>query len=1003
MTSTTDEVVVTRPPAITEIEVAGMCCQSEVNLIQRKIGVLDGVTDIKVNLVLRRIAVTHDTEKVTTDRMLRTLNWSLLGASLVQKGINTTNIRRGPLCTKEAWVALVCFVLFATAGGIWARPAGTAWHADPFSYFAIACIVVGGPVLIARALAGVVFQRTLNMFATMVIAVIGACVLSDLWEAAAIVFFFALSEFLQVRPPCPHLFLSHPTSSRLWQHLHDTTADCSLLASTPRQKWCVHKTAAHADSLGGMLPETVSPADGSADKPLTEVAVGELLLAKPGMRLPVDGTVMVGTSSVDESMLTGESMPVEKAPGSTVTAGTTNQVGVLTVRTDRLPSACSAAQLSSLVSQAQRAGSRELFLERFAKIYTVVILSAALLLATVPFGYCEWDEHDQHNHGGNATGGHAASGHSFDADSPAQCEWWLRRAFALTVLSCPCSLVVAMPTTYACGIGALAKSGVLVKSARQMELLATMKNLAVDKTGTLTEGRFRLRQLRMGAAAGGDLPRLMILASATEKNSSHPIAAAFLEFADSLGVDVPPAADFELLEGEGVVASVDGVRVHVGSERLARRILAETQASAGAVTLEVAAAMEAHVAAAKAVAAAEVDALPRRMVESLRKPEAAAREALKAAEAAAQAAAQAGAAPTPPPLPPDAPDGAKEEAPASIGSPAQRAGFSCIHCKGIKCTHPSCCGKGCCHKLDCCGKDGCCARGGCGEGGCTHKGGCAHKNCKPPAAAPSAPHAAAAPVVVTSVNPAQKRNADLSLDTPLVRAWSESGASVLWVLLDGRIAAACQLSDQIRGDTVAAVRALGSLGVGVTMLTGDCESTAQAVRVQAGIPSARAGMKPGEKLEVVREMCVHGVTGMLGDGVNDGPALAAADVGIAMGVSGTAMASQAAGVVLMTNDLRRLGDAVASARHTTRVLRMSVTFALLIKILPLVLMFINTTADSHLIAIAVGSDVVGIIVVLLAAMSLLDRKTSSESFAGEPCKSNETSMTGPAVIGGEKV
>lgn len=209
-----DEVITPRPLAVTEIEVAGLCCQSEVDLIQRKIRVLDGVSDVKINVALRRIAVTHDPEKVSADRMLRTLNWSLLGASLLQKG-STVGLRRGPLCTKEAGVAIICFVLFAVAGGIWARPSGTPWHADPFSYFAIACVAVGGPILVARALVGVVYQRTLNMFATMVIAVIGACVLSDLWEAAAIVFFFALSEFLQARAfsaPVPRRQPSSPRS-----------------------------------------------------------------------------------------------------------------------------------------------------------------------------------------------------------------------------------------------------------------------------------------------------------------------------------------------------------------------------------------------------------------------------------------------------------------------------------------------------------------------------------------------------------------------------------------------------------------------------------------------------------------------------------------------------------------------------------------------------------------------------------------------------------------------
>lgn len=306
-----------------------MCCQSEVSLIHKKLSALPGITDIKVNLMLRRVAVTHDENRAPVAKMLKTLNWSLLGASVVSKD-SSSGIQRGTFASKEFVLLCVIFVLFAVSCGMYTRPESLEIYEHPYSYFAIAVIVVGSPVLLARALAGIIYQGTLNMFATMLIACVGAIVILDLWEAAAIVFFFALSEFIQ--------------------------------------SWCVHHTADAARGLGGMLPESVSMADGSPDKPLTDVVLGDRLLVKPGTSIPVDGTVESGSSSVDESMLTGESMPVFKSDGSSVFAGTTNQSGVLIVKAIKLPADCAASQLSYLVTQAQRGTSKIIFLEQFAKV-----------------------------------------------------------------------------------------------------------------------------------------------------------------------------------------------------------------------------------------------------------------------------------------------------------------------------------------------------------------------------------------------------------------------------------------------------------------------------------------------------------------------------------------------------------------------------------------------------------------------------------------------------------
>mmetsp|Transcript_423 Transcript_423/g.1156 ORF Transcript_423/g.1156 Transcript_423/m.1156 type:complete len:516 (+) Transcript_423:409-1956(+) len=467
-------------------------------------------------------------------------------------------------------------------------------------------------------------------------------------------------------------------------------------------------------------------------------------------------------------------------------------------------------------------------------------------------------------------------------------------------------------------------TGILVKSPQQLELLARVSRLAFDKTGTLTEGRFRLRQVTTNEAnPRATLAAVIEAAAAVEKSSSHPIAAAFLEYAAELGVDPPPAPQFTLLEGEGLVAVVDGVTVHVGNERLARRVLAETAKANGEPprTPATEAAATAYAEARAAVTYATREGLPARMLKALQKKENAAREALDAARADARADQARGPGGTPPmPLsaqttsPPPSPPGSTADG-------------------GDEC------GVGCCG-------------GGCGV---------------PP----------------------------LDLSSELVARWQQAGCSVLWVLFDGEIAAACQLSDEVRGEAAATMRELEALGVDATMLTGDCEATAQAVRVQVGIGDAVAGMKPSEKLERIRALRKKGVVGMVGDGVNDGPALAAADVGIAMGVSGTAMASAAAGVVLMSNDLRRICDAVWVARLTTRTLRAAVGASLALKLVPLSLMFALTGAEGYLIAAAVGSDVLGLVIVLAAAMNLL---RVQPRYAAEPCANYVSALEGPTVV-----
>ena len=744
-------------------------------------------------------------------------------------------------------------------------------------------------------------------------------------------------------------------------------------------------------------------------------------------------------------MLTGEAMPQLKKPGSLVVAGSTNQSGSFVVQCGRLPSESAAVQLNELVATAQKASGKQLMLDRFAKVYTWVVLLAALLLGTLPLAWCEHSPVANASSATNASG----AGHGGAGLDPASCEIWLRRALALTVISCPCAIILAMPLTYACGVAAVARWCVLVKSSRQLELLAKMGEIALDKTGTLTEGAFRLRQLTDGGGGGRNaalkLDNAMRYAAALEALSSHPIAAAFMEYAQSLVEDDEPpkkAEGFKLVEGEGVMGTVDGHEIGVGSERLMKRLIrekpqvTELREEAEQLALDVQAAVrdgmvgrmlrslqkkaeKARLAAeaeeqkkrrlelredaellALDVQAAVRDGMTGRMLKALQKKAEKARLAAGIEERACGH---------------DHAHGVESAHDHSHGGDGghdhSHGGCGHDHWEGDECSHDHSHG-GCSHDHSHseCSHDHSHGGGGCGGGGCGG-GGCGGGGCG------GGPRGKGAP---------------LTLSSPLVAEWKAMGCSVLWVAVDGghfyigrrslihmtagtftydggnsyiwldtcqvdgELRAACQLSDKIRGESSTAVRDLRSLGVKVVMLTGDAEETAQAVAAQAGIEKVVAGVKPKEKLAAIEEMARRNTVGMMGDGVNDGPALAAADVGIAMGVQGTAMASQAAGIVFMSNDLRWLADAVRGSRHTSRTLVVSFATSILFKLAPLVLMFFPTAGDYLLVA-AVASDVAGILFVLLAALHLLRMKPK---FWTGPCSNNEGQVAEGEDAGG---
>ncbi len=315
------------------------------------------------------------------------------------------------------------------------------------------------------------------------------------------------------------------------------------------------------DALRALLdlaPRTARRAGEAGDEeiPLEEVRAGDILLVRPGEAIPVDGVITDGTSAVDESLVTGESLPVDKGPGSRVTGGTLNASGGFLMRAERVGADTLLARIVARVAEAQRSRAPvQALADRVAAWFVPAVVAAAL----ITFG--AW-----------ASAGRPAEG--------------LLAAVAVLVIACPCALGLATPMAITVGMGRGATAGVLFRDAEALELLGSVDTLVVDKTGTLTEGRPEVAAV-VAAGGDGEASRALLLrrAAAVERWSGHPLAAAVLREASRRSLPVPESGAFRSVPGKGAVASVDGHATAVGN----RALLADMDLAPGDLEPEAAA------------------------------------------------------------------------------------------------------------------------------------------------------------------------------------------------------------------------------------------------------------------------------------------------------------------------------------------------------------------------------------------------------------------------------
>jgi Zn2+/Cd2+-exporting ATPase len=493
----------------TVIRVEGMDCASCAATVEKRVGQLPGVRRAVVNFAAGRLDAEHD-PALSVEALERAVKDAGYGVGSTQEAERTPFWR-----TPRAVSVFASALLFAL--GLALGLTGAPEVACVGAY--LAAIVVGGLPIFRAALAGVK-ARHLDMNVLMSVATIGAVGIGQWAEAASVVVLFAAGNALQV--------------------------------------YAIDRTRGAVRALAGLAPEKVLVRRSGSERLVgaDEVAIGETVVVRPGERLAVDGEVIEGRTTVDESPVTGESTPVEKGAGDAVYSGSLNGSGGLIVRALRAAGDSTLQRITRLVEEAQATKApAEQFVDRFSRVYTPVVVAVAVVLAVVP----------------------PLLGASFGE--------WFYRALALLIIACPCALVISTPVTVVSGIGAASRRGILIKGGAALEAAGRLKALAFDKTGTLTEGRPVLS--RTVALDGHGEEEALLLAAALERRSEHPLAHTILSAAD--GRELPQVENFRAVAGRGAEGVIAGREYLVGSPRLfdergialdpAREALAEVEAA----------------------------------------------------------------------------------------------------------------------------------------------------------------------------------------------------------------------------------------------------------------------------------------------------------------------------------------------------------------------------------------------------------------------------------------
>ncbi|TCP28896.1 Cd2+/Zn2+-exporting ATPase [Scopulibacillus darangshiensis] len=471
--------------------IEGMDCAACAMTLEKHMQKLPEVQTVKVNFSTGKMQIVHD---ITDDQVIKEVNKAGYrafldsqkqdGQSKQAKGSNNT-------ATIASGILLVL---------------GYAVHFMDFSallsiVFYAAAIIIGGTKP-AKSAYYAIKSRSLDMNVLMVLAAIGAAAIGQWMEGALVVFLFAVGNLLQNRS--------------------------------------IDKTRDSIRNLMNLAPSEALVKQGKELilRPVEEITIGDTIVVRPGEKIPLDGTILSGATSVNQAPITGESIPVDKEKGDAVYAGTVNENGSLEISVTKLVEDTTIAKIIHLVEEAQeKKASTQAFVDRFAAVYTPIVFILAFAVMVIPplMGFGTWGE-------------------------------WLYKGLELLVVACPCALVISTPVAIVSAIGNAAKNGVLIKGGTFLETAGAIKAIAFDKTGTLTEGKPKVSEVI--PMANVSVAELLGIVRTIEEQSKHPIAQAICDYSLERDIPVLNGRDFKAIVGRGAQATIGTITYFAGNPKL---------------------------------------------------------------------------------------------------------------------------------------------------------------------------------------------------------------------------------------------------------------------------------------------------------------------------------------------------------------------------------------------------------------------------------------------------